>query len=182
MKLIIKELNEKYDIYNKLKEKYDNNVNIETFSKKFFDGIENLENICYKILVLFKNIWNDEKKETIIEILSLILYLERESLKIKKLILGLILSKEDKNLKDKNLKDKNLKLENDKHIFLDILEKIKNDNQKLHNLTIDISLKKNNNNNNNNNNNISLEDLLKNIENKQNELKDEIDKLYKNTF
>ena len=28
-------------------------------------------------------------------------------------------------------------------------------------------------------NNISIEDLLKNIENKQNELKDEIDKLYK---
>ena len=166
MKLIIRELNEKYDIYNKLKEKYDNNVNIETFSNKFFIGIENLENICYKILALFKNIWYDEKKETIIEILSLILYLERESLKIKKLILGLILPKENKNLKDKNLK-----LENDKHIFLDILEKIKNDNQKLHNLTIDISLNKNN--------NISLEDLLKNIENKQNELKDEIDKLYK---
>ena len=169
MKLIIKEFNEKYDIYNKLKEKYDNNVNIETFSKKFFDGVDHLENICYKILSLFKNIWYDEKKETIIEILSLILYLERESLKIKKLILGLILSKEDENLKDKNLK-----LENDKDIFLDILEKIKNDNQKLHNLTIDISL-----NNNNNKNNISLEDLLKNIENKQNELKDEIDKLYK---
>ena len=90
MKLIIKELNEKYDIYNKLKEKYDNNVKIESFSKTFFNGIENLENICYKILGLFKNLWYDEKKETIIEILSLILYLERESLKIKKLILGLI--------------------------------------------------------------------------------------------
>jgi hypothetical protein len=172
MKLIIKELNEKYDIYNKLKEKYDNNVNIETFSNKFFVGIENLETICYKILALFKNIWNDEKKETIIEILSLILYLERESLKIKKLVLGLILPKENKNLKDKNLI-----LENDKHIFLDILEKIKNDNQKLNNLTIDINL-----NNNNNNNNILLKDLLKNIENKQNELKDEIDKLYKTLF
>ena len=171
MKLIIKELNEKYDIYNKLKEKYDNNVNIETFSNKFFVGIENLETICYKILALFKNIWNDEKKETIIEILSLILYLERESLKIKKLVLGLILPKENKNLKDKNLI-----LENDKHIFLDILEKIKNDNQKLNNLTIDINL---NNNNIINNNNVLLEDLLKNIENKQNELKDEIDELYK---
>ena len=170
MKLIIKELNEKYDIYNKLKEKYDNNVNIETFSKKFFDGVDHLENICYKILVLFKNIWNDEKKETIIEILSLILYLEKESLKIKKLILCLTLPKENKNLEDINLK-----LENDKHIFLDILEKIKNDNQKLHNLTIDISQNKNL----NKNNHISLEDLLKNIENKQNELKNEIDKLYK---
>ena len=174
MKLIIKELNEKYDIYNKLKEKYDNNVNIETFSNKFFVGIENLETICYKILALFKNIWNDEKKETIIEILSLILYLERESLKIKKLVLGLILPKENKNLKDKNLI-----LENDKHIFLDILEKIKNDNQKLNNLTIDINL---NNNNIINNNNVLLEDLLKNIENKQNELKDEIDELYKTLF
>ena len=71
MKLIIKELNKKYDIYNKLKEKYDNNINIETFSNKFFEGIENLENICYKILNLFKNIWYDEKKETIIEILSI---------------------------------------------------------------------------------------------------------------
>ena len=70
MKLIIRELNEKYDIYNKLKEKYDNNVNIETFSKKFFDGIDHLENISYKILALFKNIWNDEKKETIIEIVN----------------------------------------------------------------------------------------------------------------
>ena len=168
MKLIIKELNEKYDIYNKLKEKYDNNLNIESFSKTFFNGVENLENICYKILGLFKNLWYDEKKETIIEILSLILYIERESLKIKKLILGLILPKEEKNL-NSNL-NSNLKFEKDKNIFLDILEKIKNDNQKLNNLTINISLNKNN--------NISLEDLLKNIENKQNDLKTEIDKLY----
>ena len=163
MKLIIKELNEKYDIYNKLKEKYDNNVKIESFSKTFFNGIENLENICYKILGLFKNLWYDEKKETIIEILSLILYLERESLKIKKLILGLILPRDEKNL------NSNLKFENDKHIFLEILEKIQNDNQKLNNLTVNISLNKNN---------ILLEDLLKNIENKQNDLKTEIDKLY----
>ena len=163
MKLIIKELNEKYDIYNKLKEKYNNNLKIESFSKTFFDSIENLENICYKILELFKNLWYDEKKETIIEILSLILYLERESLKIKKLILGLILPREENS----NL-NSNLKLENDKHIFLDILEKIKNDNQKLNNLTVNI--------------NISLEDLLKNIENKQNDLKTEIDKLYEKLF
>ena len=163
MKLIIKELNEKYDIYNKLKEKYNNNLKIESFSKTFFDAIENLENICYKILGLFKNLWYDEKKETIIEILSLILYLERESLKIKKLILGLILPKEE-NLNSNS----NLKFENDKHIFLDILEKIKNDNQKLNNLTVNI--------------NISLEDLLKNIENKQNDLKTEIDKLYEKLF
>jgi len=163
MKLIIKELNEKYDIYNKLKEKYDNNLKIESFSKTFFDAVENLENICYKILELFKNLWYDEKKETIIEILSLILYLERESLKIKKLILGLILPKEE-NLNSNSNSNSNLKFENDKHIFLDILEKIQNDNQKLNNLTVNI--------------NIPLEDLLKNIENKQNDLKTEIDKLY----
>ncbi len=97
-KSIILELKQKYDIEKIISSRYDNNVEINNFYQTYYNEIEKLEQIGFDIWRLFSKLWKDEKQETILNILSLIIFLEKESLKVKKIILNIIAKNKHPNL------------------------------------------------------------------------------------
>ena len=69
------------------------------FYEEYYNEIEKLENIGIKIWKLFCELWKEEKQEFILNILSLSLLLEKEILKIKKIIINMV-NKKNKLKKD----------------------------------------------------------------------------------
>ncbi len=97
---LIKELKTKYNIKELINKRYDNDLEINNFYEEYYNEIEKLENIGIKIWKLFCELWKEEKQEFILNILSLSLLLEKEILKIKKIIINMV-NKKNKLKKDK---------------------------------------------------------------------------------
>lgn len=97
-KTIISELKEKYDIESVISNRYGNDLEINNFYQTYYNEIEKLEQIGFNIWKLFSKLWKDEKQETILDILNLIIFLEKESLKIKKFILNIVARNKHPNL------------------------------------------------------------------------------------
>jgi hypothetical protein len=86
----VKELKEKYNIKEIINSRYENNDEITTFYEQYYNTLEKLEEIGGKIWKMFGDLWVAEKQTLIINILSMILLLEKEALKAKRLVLGVI--------------------------------------------------------------------------------------------
>jgi hypothetical protein len=114
---IVKELKEKYQVLDILKKRYNNDNEILDFYNEYYNELETIESNSNMIWKLFRDIWNNEKLETILQILNLILILEKQSLYMKKLII---------NMKDKE--SQYPKLKEDKEYLLKIIENTKNTN------------------------------------------------------
>ena len=132
---VVKELKEKYDVIEIINKRYEGDDNIINFYKKYYNEVEKIESIGFKIWKIFGEIWIDEKQNLILEILSLTLLLEKECLKIKKNIL-VLLNKNKQNKKIKEDKMYLLKLikqkRDENNIFIDITTKYDELNIKYH--------------------------------------------------
>jgi hypothetical protein len=106
---LIKELKNKYDIEEIINKRYNNDKEIIDFYNIYYDEIEKLEEIGFRIWKLFGELWKEEKQEFILNILSLTLLLEKETLKIKKIILNMV--------------NKKKKLKKDQKYLLELIEK-----------------------------------------------------------
>ncbi len=98
---LIKELKNKYNIEDIINKRYHNDLEINNFYHQYYDEIEKLEEIGFRIWSLFGELWKEEKQEFILNILSLTLLLEKEVLKIKKIIVNMV-NKKEKLKKDKD--------------------------------------------------------------------------------
>ena len=97
---LIKELKDKYNIEAIINKRYNNDLEINNFYHQYYDEIEKIEEIGFRIWKLFGELWKEEKQEFILNILSLSLLLEKETLKIKKIIVNMV-NKKNKLKKDK---------------------------------------------------------------------------------
>jgi len=122
-KSIVKELKEKYQIVDILKKRYNNDTEILDFYNMYYNELEDIEYKSNIIWKLFQNMWKEEKQEIILEILNLILILEKQSLNIKKFII---------NIKSK--KSYHPKIKEDTEYLMKLVEKNKN----LNDITVDI--------------------------------------------
>ncbi len=110
-KSIIEDLKKKYNIETIITKRYDNDSEINNFYQIYYNEIEKLEQIGFNIWKLFSKLWKDESQEIILNILNLIIFLEKESLKIKKIILNI------------TTKNKHPNLIEDKQYLLEIIHK-----------------------------------------------------------
>jgi hypothetical protein len=122
----VKELKEKYNIKEIINSRYENNDEINTFYEQYYNMIEKLEEIGFKIWKMFGDLWVAEKQILIINILSMILLLEKEALKAKRLVLGVIRKHKNNSQinKDKEyllrLINNNYQTYNSRYNFIDI--------------------------------------------------------------
>ena len=122
----VKELKEKYNIKEIINSRYENNDEITTFYEQYYNTLEKLEEIGFKIWKMFGDLWVAEKQTLIINILSMILLLEKEALKAKRLVLGVIRKHKNNSqiAKDKEyllkLIDNNYQTYNSRYNFIDI--------------------------------------------------------------
>ncbi len=114
-KSVVKELKEKYQVNDILKKRYNNDTEILNFYDKYYSDLEEVEYKNNMIWRLFRSMWMNEKQETILEILSLILMLERQFLNMKKIIINIKVNKE-----------KHQKLKEDIEYLMDLIGKKKN--------------------------------------------------------
>lgn len=114
-KSIIVDLKKKYNIENIIIKRYDNDLDINNFYQIYYNEIEKLEKIGFDIWKLFTKLWKNENQEIILNILNLIIFLEKESLKIKRIIF---------NIMNKN---KHPNLIKDKQYLLDLVNKRRNE-------------------------------------------------------
>jgi hypothetical protein len=114
-KSVVKELKEKYQVVDILKKRYNNDTEILDFYDKYYSDLEEVEYKNNMIWRLFRSMWMNEKQETILEILSLILMLERQFLNMKKIIINIKVNKE-----------KHQKLKEDIEYLMDLIGKKKN--------------------------------------------------------
>ena len=114
-KSIIVDLKKKYNIENIIIKRYDNDLEINNFYQIYYNEIEKLEKIGFDIWKLFTKLWKNENQEIILNILNLIIFLEKESLKIKRIVL---------NIMNKN---KHPNLIEDKQHLLDLVNKRRNE-------------------------------------------------------
>ncbi len=114
-KSVVKELKEKYQVVDILKKRYNNDTEILNFYDKYYSDLEEVEYKNNMIWRLFRSMWMNEKQETILEILSLILMLERQFLNMKKIIINIKVNKE-----------KHQKLKEDIEYLMDLIGKKKN--------------------------------------------------------
>jgi hypothetical protein len=123
---LVKELKERYNITEIINSRYQNNEDIKNFYEQYYIAIEKMEGICFKIWKMFGDLWKEEKQSLIINILSLILLLEKECLKTKRIVLNIV--KRNKNnaqiVKDKEyllkLIDNHYQTYNSRYNFIDI--------------------------------------------------------------
>jgi hypothetical protein len=148
-KSIVKELKEKYQIVDILKKRYNNDTEILDFYNMYYNELEDIEYKSNMIWKLFQNMWKEEKQEIILEILNLILILEKQSLNMKKFII---------NIKSK--KSYHPKIKEDTEYLMKLVEKNKNSND----ITIDIKS--------------SFDNLNEKYNLKQKQFKEEIEKEY----
>jgi hypothetical protein len=148
-KSIVKELKEKYNINDVLKKRYNNDVEILDFYNMYYNELENIEYKSNTIWKLFGNMWKEEKQEIILEILNLILILEKQSLNIKKFII---------NIKSK--KSDHPKIKDDTDYLMKLIEK----NTNINDINIDIKL--------------PFDNLQKKYNLKQQQFKEEIEREY----
>ncbi len=146
---IVKELKEKYRVVDVLKKRYNNDVEILDFYDKYYNDLEDIEYKSNKIWKLFGNMWKDEKQEIILEILNLILILEKQFLNMKKFII---------NIKSKKIDHPKIKEDTD--YLMKLIEKNKDNNE------INIDIKS------------SFDSLEEKYNLKQQQFKEEIEKEY----
>ena len=123
---LVKELKERYNITEIINSRYQNNEDIKNFYEQYYSIIEKMEEVGFKIWKMFGDLWKEEKQSLIINILSLILFLEKEVLKAKRLVLNIV--KRNKNnaqiIKDKEyllkLIDNHYQTYNSRYNFIDI--------------------------------------------------------------
>jgi hypothetical protein len=114
-KSIVKELKEKYQVVDVLKKRYNNDVEILDFYNMYYNELEDIEYKSNTIWKLFENMWKEEKQEIILEILNLILILEKQFLNMKKFII---------NIKSKKIDHPKIKEDTD--YLMKLVEKNKN--------------------------------------------------------
>jgi len=124
-KSIVKELKEKYQIVDILKKRYNNDAEILDFYNMYYNELEDIEYKSNTIWKLFENMWKEEKQEIILEILNLILILEKQSLNMKKIII---------NIKSK--KSYHPKIKEDTEYLMKLVQK----NTDINDINIDIKL------------------------------------------
>jgi hypothetical protein len=146
---IVKELKEKYNINDVLKKRYNNDVEILDFYNMYYNELEDIEYKSNTIWKLFGNMWKEEKQEIILEILNLILILEKQSLNIKKFIINIKLKKSD-----------HPKIKDDTDYLMKLIKKNANTNE------INIDIKS------------SFDNLVEKYNLKQQQFKEEIEKEY----
>ena len=123
---LVKELKERYNIAEIINSRYQNNEDIKNFYEQYYIAIEKMEELGFKIWKMFGDLWKEEKQSLIINILSLILFLEKECLKAKRIVLNIV--KRNKNnaqiVKDKEyllkLIDNHYQTYNSRYNFIDI--------------------------------------------------------------
>lgn len=148
-KSVVKELKEKYQAVDILKKRYNNDTEILDFYDKYYSDLEEVEYKNNMIWRLFRSMWMNEKQETILEILSLILMLERQFLNMKKIIINIKVNKE-----------KHQKLKEDIEYLMDLIGKKKNNIDSF----VDIKL--------------SLKELEEKYEIEQEKFKEDLEKEY----
>ena len=116
---LIKELNDKYNIKEIINKRYNNDLEINNFYEQYYNGIEKLQEIRFHICKLFVELWKEEKQEFILNILSLTLLLEKETLKIKKIIVNMV-NKKNKLKQDKDYLLKLVEENSSEYKFVDI--------------------------------------------------------------
>jgi hypothetical protein len=116
---LIKELKDKYNIEAIINKRYNNDLEINNFYHQYYDEIEKIEEIGFRIWKLFGELWKEEKQEFILNILSLSLLLEKETLKIKKIIVNMV-NKKNKLKKDKMYLLKLVEENSSEYKFIDI--------------------------------------------------------------
>lgn len=146
---IVKELKEKYQIVDVLKKRYNNDTEILDFYNMYYNELEDIEYKSNTIWKLFGNMWKEEKQEIILEILNLILILEKQFLNMKKFII---------NIKSK--KSDHPKIKNDTDYLMKLIEK----NTNINDINIDIKL--------------PFDNLEKKYNLKQQQFKEEIEREY----
>lgn len=120
---IVKELKEKYNNIDKiLKKRYNNDIEILNFYQQYYNEIEKLERFGFNIWKMFGQLWEQEEQTLIINLLSLILILEQQVLKIKRMIIKICNKKKNDRLEsDKEYLCKLVNNYNYDHIkFVDI--------------------------------------------------------------
>lgn len=122
---IVKELKEKYQIVDILKKRYNDDVEILDFYNMYYNELEDIECKSNTIWKLFENMWKEEKQEIILEILNLILILEKQFLNMKKFII---------NIKSK--KSDHPKIKDDTEYLMKLVQK----NTDINDINIDIKL------------------------------------------
>jgi hypothetical protein len=122
---IVKELKEKYQIVDILKKRYNDDVEILDFYNMYYNELEDIEYKSNTIWKLFENMWKEEKQEIILEILNLILILEKQFLNMKKFII---------NIKSK--KSDHPKIKDDTEYLIKLVQK----NTDINDINIDIKL------------------------------------------
>lgn len=114
---IVKELKEKYNNIDEiLKKRYNNDTEILNFYQEYYNEIEQLERFGFNIWKMFGQLWEQEEQSLIINLLSLILILEQQVLKIKKMIVKILNQK------------KNEKLQSDKKYLYSLINNYNNNN------------------------------------------------------
>jgi hypothetical protein len=148
-KSIVTELKEKYQIVDILKKRYNNDPEILDFYNTYYNDLEEVENKSNLIWKLFGSMWKEEKQEIILEILNLILILEKQYLNMKKYLI---------HIKSKKLDHP--KIKEDIQYLRKLVEKNKNTNE------INIDIKS------------SFHNLEEKYNLKQQQFKEEIEKEY----
>ncbi len=96
---IVKELKEKYNNIDEiLKKRYNDDTEILNFYQEYYNEIEQLERFGFNIWKLFGQLWEKEEQSLIINILSLMLILEQQVLKIKRMVLKICNQKKNERL------------------------------------------------------------------------------------
>ncbi len=108
---IVKELKEKYNNIDEiLNKRYNNDTEILNFYQEYYNEIEQLERFGFNIWKMFGQLWEKEEQTLIINLLSLILILEQQVLKIKRMIVKMCNQK------------KNARLQSDKEYLFKIID------------------------------------------------------------
>ena len=149
-KPIFIELKEKYNLIKIISTRYNNDPELINFYETYHKEINKLEEIGLQIWTIFGNIWSEEKQDLILQLLSLTLFIEKQTLYMKKLVINIYNKK----------KYTHTASERDFNLLLSMLNKYKNNSL----LKLDI--------------NYSLEDVKKRYNEGRTELKKTIESEY----
>jgi hypothetical protein len=127
-KPIVKELKNKYDVLKVIRERYDNDEEVLNFYNTYYQEIEDIEYIGLQIWKIFGLIWNEEKQDMILNLLTMTLALEKVFLKIKKSIIDI----HNKKKEDQIFKE-------DYEYLVQLVEKIRQDNNEYININCEYS-------------------------------------------